>query len=130
MQLRMVRELPRRKRRDEMKAQIATAEAAETLDAGQWVEDSAGKYWCLFQTHIMVHQLMWKASDSGMYVALDGVTYPLEIREIDEPEGYTCSHKRIQECGQCTRCGSVVGDTEKWSRMEFFGFGIDMKGSR
>lgn len=103
---------------------IATPAEAETLDAGQWVQDANGDHWCLFQTHVMVHQWMWKAQSAPHYVALGGIPYPLGRSDIDEPEGFTCPHRRVQECGQCERCGAVVGDTERWRRMEFGAVGL------
>jgi|GEM_PF-4667929 len=103
---------------------IETVEQAEKLDAGQWVEDADGEMWCMFQTHIMVHQWMWKAGNSGTYVALDQIKYPVKVMDLDERDGYVCPHKRVQECGQCKRCGSVVGDTEKWRQMVFGAIGV------
>lgn len=108
---------------------IETVEQAEQLPAGQWVEDADGGMWCLFQTHTLVHQWMWKAAWSGTYVALDRIAYPLALAKLNEKDGYACPHKRIQECGQCTRCGAVVGDTERWRSMVFGAIGLNINGS-
>jgi hypothetical protein len=109
-----------------MTMSIETAEAAELLPAGQWVEDAEGNNWCLFQTHVMVHQWMWKAAKSQTYVSLDSIPYPLGLCDLTENEGFVCPHTRTQECGHCTRCGAVVGDTEMWRSMVFGSFPISI----
>lgn len=98
---------------------IESAEQAARAELGTWVVDAEGNTWCLFQTHIMVHQLMWKAMNAPHYVALEGIAYPAGVGDMVEPDGFTCPHRRIQECGQCVRCGAVAGDTEAWRRMTF-----------
>lgn len=106
------------------KNMITTAAEAATLDAGQWVQDADGTNWCLFQTHVMVHQWMWKAQKAQHYVALGGIPYPLHLCDLNEKDDYQCPHRDTQECGQCTRCGAVVSDTEKWRSMTFGAFAL------
>lgn len=103
---------------------IDTEEQVQSLDAGQWVFDADGREWCLFETHVMVHQWMWKAMKSHTYLALDGIPYPLVLADLDDT--IECPHRKVQECGQCTRCGLRVGDPEQWRSMTFGAIGINI----
>ena len=106
---------------------IETEEQVQALDAGQWVFDADGREWCLFETHVMVHQWMWKAMKSHTYLALDGIPYPLALADLDA--AIKCPHRKVQECGQCTRCGLRVGDPEQWRSMTFGAIGINVSES-
>lgn len=105
---------------------IETPEQTAELPAGTWVADNDGTYWCLFNTHIMWAQRMWKAEKTQSYTSLDSLPYPLQLAELgEERDGYVCPHTRIQECGQCVRCGVVAGDPEKWRAYDFGSIGIE-----
>ena len=89
--------------------EVTTREQVDALSAGTWVTDANGRQACLFDTHIGFPQRMWGIKPKGgpiaSFVAITGLTLPLYLCDIDEPDGYTCPHSRPNECGQCQRCG-------------------------
>jgi hypothetical protein len=99
--------------------EVTTKEQVDALPAGTWVIAADGTQACLFDTHIGFPQRMWglkpKGGPVGSFVAITGLTLPLHLADIDEPEGYTCPHPRPNECGQCQRCGKPgVGKRREW----------------
>lgn len=110
-----------------MTEQVTDAEQAATLPVGTWVEDAAGGVWCLFQTHVMFHQLMWKQAHRAAFVNLEGIDYPAYVGDLEEQDGYVCTHGTVQECGQCMRCGVLVGDPDTWRGMTFGAIGLEIR---
>lgn len=88
---------------------IASLSEVDALAPGQWVWAADDTVWCLVNTCVGWPQRMWMAHERrGLYVALDGIPYPLLLTE---PEGPPCEHSwGAQECGHCKRCGAVVVD--------------------
>ena len=99
--------------------EVTTQDQVDVLPSGTWATDANGRQACLFDTHIGFPQRMWGIKPKGgpiaSFVAITGLTLPLYLCVIDEPEGYTCPHRRPNECGQCQRCGKPgVGERHEW----------------
>jgi hypothetical protein len=86
---------------------IPTAEEAAALPAGTWVADAEGTFWCLVDTHLGGPQRMAMDKGGRSFIALEGLSYPLDEAEINGE----CRHSRgANEMGHCLRCGQVTGE--------------------
>lgn len=93
---------------------IQTPADTANLTPGQWVFDTTNTGYCLVDTHLGWPQRMWMSHHGYAFTALDGISYPLTLADITDPA--PCTHPRgTNECGHCTRCGQVVGDTTPMS---------------
>ena len=75
--------------------EVTTQDAVNALPAGTWVIAADGTQACLFDTHIGFPQRMWGLKPKGgpvvSFLAITGLTLPLHLADIDEPDGYTLS---------------------------------------
>lgn len=84
---------------------VNSTQEAEALPPGQWAIGPDGRGMCLVDTNVGWSQRMWMSDNGRSYDALDNVTYPMTLADVDED----CPHSwGTQECGHCRHCGAVV----------------------